>query len=109
MELLFGSDDLPWYHMYHRSSLSPMNLFTTGDPISELSHEVLLPRSKTRPVDHVDVRVWLGREVVRCCAGELDSSPRDLFVLVALLLSIPGFVEHLVNERVLNCWVWKDL
>lgn len=45
---------------------------------------------------------------MRCGALELDSRPRDLFVLVALLLSIPGFVEHLVNERLL-CLVWKDL
>lgn len=45
---------------------------------------------------------------MRCCALELDSRLRDLFVLVALLLSIPGFVEHLVNER-LVCLGWKDL
>lgn len=47
------SRDLPWYHIYHLSSLSPMNLFTTGDPISALSQDVLEPKSNTRPLDNV--------------------------------------------------------
>lgn len=37
--------------MYHLSSSSLRNLFTTGDPISALSHEFEGPKSNTNPLD----------------------------------------------------------
>ncbi|POO03495.1 hypothetical protein TorRG33x02_007000 [Trema orientale] len=41
-------------HMYHLSSSSLRNLFTTGDPISSLSQEFPVPKSNTKPPDEDD-------------------------------------------------------
>jgi hypothetical protein len=98
--------------MYHLSSSSLKNLFTTGDPISLPSHEFEGPKSNTNPLDNdCDGKELEGSEsfeemVVDGYWGsgfELDSGVEVWSVSLFVLVS--GFVEQRVRERrVLVLW-----
>ena len=71
-----------------------MNLFTTGEPISALSHESFNPKSKTKPLENDESPSFVGDAAA--CSGIVEFEPdrRDKLSSVAFFLSVFGFAEQ---------------
>ncbi|WVZ10142.1 hypothetical protein V8G54_014672 [Vigna mungo] len=92
--------------MYHLSSSSLRNLFTTGDPISALSHAFEGPKSNTNPLEEEECDDSKGGEEENASlAAESDcetlweleielASLFDLLCCVSLSALVSGFVEQ---------------
>ncbi|GER31454.1 multidrug resistance-associated protein 3, partial [Striga asiatica] len=81
--------DRPLHHMHHLFSSSPMNLFTTGEPISSSSRSG--PESKINPLESNETRVEL-RNLTR-----FESGFEEFLSYVEFLLAL-GFVEQWVRK-----------
>lgn len=91
--------------MYHLSSSSPRNLFTTGDPTSALSHEFSKPKPNTNPlVLEEESEVDIGEESASFEKG-VDGFVGSEFKLGSTVefcsfslsvVSVSGFMEHRV-------------
>lgn len=97
--------------MYHLSSSSLRNLFTTGDPISALSHEFAGPKPNTNPLeeeedadeDNGDKEESDSSEMgdVGFRVFEFESGSMVEFWSVSLSVLVSGFVEQRVRRRTL--------
>jgi hypothetical protein len=96
--------------MYHLSSSSLRNLFTTGDPISALSHEFAGPKPNTNPLEEEEEEEdgddnkeeesdssEMGDVGFRVFEFELGSMVE--FWSVSLSVLVSGFVEQRVRQR----------
>lgn len=88
--------------MYHLSSSSLRNLFTTGDPIWALSHEFEGPKSNTKPLEDEEAAA-AAEERDSFEAGATESSgfelefESELGPTVEFLSVVSGLVEHRVR------------